>query len=295
MRERSCPQNELLRLVGRTLACLCLSVLAAALVRAERLPVRIYTTTDGLSSSAVNWLMRDSRGFLWFGTRDGLSRFDGQRFTTYRVAQGASPSITQILERRRGDYLAVTQSGSLYRFDAQTPATAASVAPSDDALTLHADLLADNISGLLYEDRAGRLWMTAYDGLFLLAESDQHATLQPVDLHLQRSPAEPAINVTRMLEARDGSLWLTTSLGLVRRTADGRTVLYTGPPATPMGNYLTGLCEDKDGRIWLGSRHGVYVLQPAPLSDPTAFTPRPLLSATHNPRPIALPKTSGDM
>ncbi len=48
-------------------------------VRAERLPIRIYTSADGLGSSFVSYLMRDSHGFLWFCTRDGLSRFDGSR------------------------------------------------------------------------------------------------------------------------------------------------------------------------------------------------------------------------
>ena len=37
---------------------------------------------DGLGSSAVNWILRDSQGFLWFATRDGLSRFDGQKLAS---------------------------------------------------------------------------------------------------------------------------------------------------------------------------------------------------------------------
>src|SRR5215213_4890075 len=119
------PRAPLPTRVRRGLSCLCWLVVAAAAVRAERLPVRVYTTAEGLSSSAVNWVTRDSRGFLWFGTRDGLSRFDGQKFTSYRLGRDASPSITQIIERLRGDYMVVTQTGNLYRFDSQTPASSA--------------------------------------------------------------------------------------------------------------------------------------------------------------------------
>ncbi|MDQ3179327.1 MAG: hypothetical protein M3Q33_02285 [Acidobacteriota bacterium] len=54
---------------------------------AERLLVKIYTSADGLGSSFVDYLMRDSRGFLWFSIRDGLSRFDGSRFITYQVGE----------------------------------------------------------------------------------------------------------------------------------------------------------------------------------------------------------------
>jgi hypothetical protein len=57
------------RSVERVILSLCLLLTTAALIRAERLPVHVYTTAEGLASSAVNWLMRDSRGFLWFVER----------------------------------------------------------------------------------------------------------------------------------------------------------------------------------------------------------------------------------
>src|SRR6476660_9591589 len=76
---------------------------------AERLPVRIYTSADGLGSSFVDYLMRDSRGFMWFCTRDGLSRFDGSRFITYEIGdENAPPGIEQIIETSRGIYWIVT-------------------------------------------------------------------------------------------------------------------------------------------------------------------------------------------
>ena len=52
--------------------------------RAERLPVRTYTTTDGLPGGTVLRIRGDSRGFLWFLTADGLARFDGHFFTRFR-------------------------------------------------------------------------------------------------------------------------------------------------------------------------------------------------------------------
>ena len=114
-----------------------------------------------------------------------MSRFDGQKFTTYRVGRDASPSITQIIERRRGDYMVLTQTGGLYRFDSQTPASSAADADNDEALTLHAELLAENLPGLLYEDRSGRLWMAGgVPGLFWLDESGGRVKLVPVDLRL---------------------------------------------------------------------------------------------------------------
>jgi ligand-binding sensor domain-containing protein len=62
------------------------TVLLAAVVPssagAERLPIRIYTTEQGLAHARVRRIVRDARGFLWFCTADGLSRFDGLEFVT---------------------------------------------------------------------------------------------------------------------------------------------------------------------------------------------------------------------
>ena len=59
-----------------------LFVLTATAARAERLPIRAYTTDDGLADERIKCIVPDSRGFLWFCGADGLSRFDGRGFTT---------------------------------------------------------------------------------------------------------------------------------------------------------------------------------------------------------------------
>jgi hypothetical protein len=71
---RDCMKRRLIsRLVFSTLICLSL----VPRVIAEHLPVRIYTSADGLGSGFVDNVMRDSCGFMWLCTRDRLSRFAG--------------------------------------------------------------------------------------------------------------------------------------------------------------------------------------------------------------------------
>src|SRR5215475_1851302 len=78
----------------------------------ERLPVKTYTTADGLAHNVVYRIVSDSRGFLWFCTREGLSRFDGYSFTNYGVEQGLpSASVNDLLETREGDYWVATAGG----------------------------------------------------------------------------------------------------------------------------------------------------------------------------------------
>src|SRR6266513_3829907 len=79
------------------LFCMCPSVLC------ERLPLKPYTTADGLADNTVNKIVRDSRGFLWFCTAEGLSCFDGYAFTNYGVDQGLPHAIVNdFLETSKG-------------------------------------------------------------------------------------------------------------------------------------------------------------------------------------------------
>lgn len=52
-----------------------------------------YTTANGLADNTVNTILQDSRGFLWFGTREGLSRFDGTNFRNYFAGKNVSSSL----------------------------------------------------------------------------------------------------------------------------------------------------------------------------------------------------------
>jgi hypothetical protein len=67
-----------------------LMVVVSSGVAAQHLPIKTYMTADGLPVNLVKRIKRDSHGFLWFGTRDGLSKFDGYHFTNYGTTRPAS-------------------------------------------------------------------------------------------------------------------------------------------------------------------------------------------------------------
>ncbi len=63
-----------------------------------------YTTSDGLASSTVFEIIQDKDGFVWFATLNGMSRFDGKRFTTFRTKDGLnSNSIISLAEGKNGE------------------------------------------------------------------------------------------------------------------------------------------------------------------------------------------------
>src|SRR5712692_9024769 len=110
--------TSLFRLRALRLLLLLLAALSRVpFARAELLPVRTYTIADGLAHNEVNRIVRDSRGFLWFCTADGLSRFDGYAFTNYGTGEGLPHRyVTDLLETRSGQFWVATY-GGLVRFD----------------------------------------------------------------------------------------------------------------------------------------------------------------------------------
>ncbi len=262
---------------------LILLIFSIIVVRAERLPVRIFTSADGLGSSFVNLLMRDSRGFLWFATRDGLSRFDGLRFVTYQVGeQDAPPGIEQIFETSKGIYWIAT-TGGLYRYDPNSQPIAPQTKNNDRPL-LNAEFIND-WRGRFYEDKDGKLWFISGE-LNILEEKDGKVSFRKIELNLPENQAS-SFGITDFRQARDGSFWIVTTWGVARRLPDGRDIFYT------IDNTRTDLfisvLEDDAGRIWLTHSTGMYVFKPEPLGDLGAKS-----TETTNPQSqIQNPKSNG--
>jgi hypothetical protein len=85
------------------------SLSQSAQSRAEQLPIRTYTTAEGLARDQVYKIVTDPRGFLWACTTDGLSRFDGYEFVNYSVAQGLPHRIVyDLVISGKGDYWVAT-------------------------------------------------------------------------------------------------------------------------------------------------------------------------------------------
>src|SRR5437667_11328820 len=131
-------------------------LLALAVLHAERLPVKTYTTSDGLAHDVVYRIAQDRRGFLWICTEEGLSRFDGYEFKNYTGADGLPRgAVLDFIETRRGQYWVATADG-LYRYDPAGPRRFTRYAAG--------------AVRVLLEDRSGTVWCGTSRGLFQLGE-----------------------------------------------------------------------------------------------------------------------------
>src|SRR5689334_16514231 len=234
-------------------------------VEAERLPIKTYTTADGLAHNVINKIVRDSRGFLWFCTEEGLSRFDGYTFTNYGTEQGLPHSnINDILETRAGDYWVATN-GGLVRFNPKgTPANrvvAANEAPSNASPMFSVgapedtDRYARAITVLL-ERRNGTIWCGSMKGLYQLDVSSGRFALQPVEIGMPSEYGEQRY-VNDIVEDRYGTLWVATPKGLYRRWPNGAVARYASHEGLP-DIFIHDLLIDHLGQLWVATRYAGF-------------------------------------
>jgi ligand-binding sensor domain-containing protein len=164
----------------------------------------------GLSQATVYAILQDSRGFMWFGTQDGLSRFDGYNFVVYRHSQTDSNSLPDnwiccLCEDRftPGVLWIGTQNG-LSRFDGITNRFATFKHDPEDS-----NSLSHNYIKVIHQDRAGRLRIGTEGGGFnRLDFQTGHVTRYQFD---PKNPRGLSHNrVTSILEDDDGWLWIGT-------------------------------------------------------------------------------------
>jgi PAS domain S-box-containing protein len=243
-----------------------LTFTSAQVARAERPAVRIYTTADGLAHNRISSIARDSRGFLWFCTADGLSRFDGSRFTNYNVEDGLpSTSINYVLETRKGVYWIATNGGGAARLNSSTGARSFSQAQSQPRFTVYKmsnDAVANRVN-ILFEDSAGVLWAGTDGGLLSMDESKGEREFHAVELKIP-SRSDLSVQVWAFVETSDRSLWIGTKFGLVHRLPTGQMIHYQIQPGTT--DTVWSVLKDPQGNLWLAHDSGVIVFNPKPES-----------------------------
>src|SRR3982750_3175248 len=122
-----------------------------------------YQNKDGLTSGNVKAMLKDRHGFMWFGTDDGLNRFDGVNFTVYKHIVGDSTTvggdnISALYEDPSGNlWIGTNQSLSLYN-------------RSTDKFTSYT-FMGNCAVRTICRDYSGNLWVGAHSGLYKLSDS----------------------------------------------------------------------------------------------------------------------------
>lgn len=234
---RGSARPVIYRIATSLLFAICLSISA----NPEQLPIRSYTTADGLPVDNVKRIIRDSHGFLWFCTRDGLSKFDGYQFTNYGKEQGLPyPNVNDLIESRDGSYWVATNGAGVSSFN-PTERVPFNSASRFKVYSLDSESASNRVNRLC-EDREGRIWAGTDTGLFYFDKAQDRFI---------RAMTE-RVEINSLLVDRQGTLWTGAGNKLWRRTPDGRLIRYSFQAGRDLGRIFS-LVEDKGGNLWVGS------------------------------------------
>jgi diguanylate cyclase (GGDEF)-like protein len=224
------------------------------------LSVQRYSLEEGLSQQAVNTIVQDSEGFMWFGTEDGLNRFDGYEFRQLRHERSDSKTlpnswVASLVASDEGLWIG-TDGGVVFR-DAVTGKLTAPPLLRDTPDLQRVRTLA--------RDRLGRLWIATRDAG--LAIFDVRTNELRRFRHIPTQPNSLSDNaVFSILHLRNGDTLLGTARGLDRLSAANLDVSPIPLPTelVPQGQALRvrALTESPDGVVWVGTDSGLGRFDP---------------------------------
>jgi len=230
---------------------LSLLLLQKGAAQAQR-PVKFtrFGTTTGLSQSNVTCILQDKMGFMWFGTRNGLNKYDGYQFTIYRNDPADTNSISSnhikaLLEDSAGNLWIATWGGGLNRFNRDNGTFVRYAHKGPGSLT-------DNFVSSICLDTAGDLWLgTEHGGLNLL---------NPKTNRFENPGTQLIDEITQVLVDHRNRVWISTeSSGLQcfnpRTKAITAFTHHQNDPGSLANNNIRCLLEDSRHRIWVGT-HG---------------------------------------
>ncbi|HTE52378.1 MAG TPA: two-component regulator propeller domain-containing protein [Kofleriaceae bacterium] len=212
----------------------------------RRLRFQVLSRERGLPQNTVSSIVQDRTGFMWLGTADGLARYDGQRFLTFRhdPADPASLSasfVNRLLLARDGTIWVGTEGGGVDRYLPDS-STFQRFAASDAAGTLKSGSILS-----MSEGPDGRIWVGTNGGGL--------AVLDPATGKVRSYSVEDGLPpvVTAVL-AVEGVVWVGTGAGLYRMDVKaGRFEQGLQEEPALKSSVITVLRRDKAGDLWIGT------------------------------------------
>lgn len=253
-----CLSSYFLRISCFISSCF-LSIYSVA--QAPAINFRHIKSENGLSNSTIETILQDNRGFLWFGTRDGLNRYDGSQMIIYRNSSADSTSIsdnyiTSLYEDKQHNLWVGTLNG-LNKFDPKLNRfTRLKYKPTDQRS------ISSNYITSIYGDTKGRIWIGTSSGGVNLYNPDKNSFKR---IACRKNSNANELNIYTFFEDSRSNFWAATETGLYlyNNGSDDFTAINPQPAKTGK-QAIRSIAEDKNATLLLGmDDNGLIVFDPS--------------------------------
>jgi len=202
-----------------------------------------FTSDNGLSQNSITAMMKDRKGYIWFGTRDGLNKFDGYNFTTYNSKPDKklallSNRIIDIKEDRWGYIWIKTYDEIVCRLDPYTEIMTRIENPEGGFIN-------DKINEV-YALPSGAIWLTSADKGCYRIDTNEETHNLTVKHFTRNNKIIPDNSVRNIFEDKEKNTWILTQNGLSCISSNGKSVVYF--TKLPFYSFV-----ENDKRILFGS------------------------------------------
>lgn len=199
---------------------------------------------EGLSQSTVNAIVQDALGFMWFGTQDGLNRYDGYTIKVFKhdVSDTNSVSdnrITCLLSDREGGLWIGTMFGGLNRYAISQDKFYKYHYDQDDKSTLNSSTIT-----AIFEDSKNNIWVGTKQGLNLY-DRDNDLFIR---VSFENDDFPNSVTINSIIEDKSKNLWIGTSKGLYK--TDLQKTNFLTDIWKILNNEVNVLFIDKSGCLW---------------------------------------------
>lgn len=272
-----------------TLSLLCLLPLTAK----DGFRYRSLTMNDGLAANAVRNIVQDSYGFIWFGTDNGLCRYDGTQIQSYRINElGINQYVSTLMAAEGGLYVGTDK--GVFRLSLEKHifeklpmnihSTVTSI-DSDKDGNLWVSTIGDGIwqyvprtkktkhygikevGGAVAQvlvDSENKIWTVTNWGETVMQRLNRlHDRFEPVSLTIGGEKLQANYGALRMLQTKDGRIWLGTwEKGLLLVHGDGQLEQMLSPTLSKVGSHIHTLYQRSDDCICIGCDDGLISFNP---------------------------------
>ena len=214
---------------------------------------------DGLSQSSVNCILQDRQGFMWFGTEDGLNKYDGYTFTVYRHDPYVTYSLSNnyvlsMMEAADGSIWIGTR-GGLNKFNRTEEKFTRYPIPETPRQSFNSDYV-----WTIHEDAGGELWIGT-DGGGLAAFDRKAGKFTRYNSQADDFQGLGAHPVLAIFEDAEGILWIGTDGGGLNKfdRTSGKITRYQTQAGNAHGisdNTVRSICANAGGGLWVGTGMG---------------------------------------